>query len=235
MKIIKNISDSLGDMPNLKLPMPDIKFIWKTLKEYSGYKLQVNLLTNHARILDSKNFRIAWGSENVMKHKFERITRGEYLNPGDILGVKRSGGLYEHYAVYIGNNEIIHYSGHEDDFSEKPTIRKAPIKDFFNNANKFFVLDFPQEYGTPVKIHSTVPANISFSEKKAIDYHLYSPEETVLRAKSRIGEDKYSLIFNNCEHFAIWCKTGISESHQINRIINDIVTPLEVTITKNFQ
>ncbi|MDU1323667.1 MAG: lecithin retinol acyltransferase family protein [Clostridiales bacterium] len=35
------------------------------------------------------------------------------------------------------------------------------------------------------------------------DYHLYSPEETVSRARSRLGEEKYALPFNNCEHFAI--------------------------------
>lgn len=235
MKIIKNISDSLGDMPNLKLPTPDIRFLWNTIKEASGYKLQVNLLTNHARILDSKNLRIAWGSENAMRNKFARITRSEYLKPGDILGIKRRGGLYEHYAVYIGNGEVIHYSGQNNDFSEKPTIHQAPIENFFNNDNKFFVLDFPPQYGAPVKIRSTVPANLSFPGKNSVSYHLYSPEETVLRAKSRLGEDSYSLIFNNCEHFAIWCKTGISESHQVNRIINDIVTPLEVAITESFQ
>ena len=47
-------------------------------------------------------------------------------------------------------------------------------------------------------------------------YHLHSPEETVARARSRIGEEKYDLASNNCEHFAIWCKTGVHESHQVN-------------------
>ena len=31
---------------------------------------------------------------------------------------------------------------------------------------------------------------------------------TLERAKSRMGEQKYNLLFNNCEHFANWCKTG---------------------------
>ena len=47
-------------------------------------------------------------------------------------------------------------------------------------------------------------------------YHLYSPEETVARARSKIGEKSYNLFTHNCEHFALWCKTGIDESHQIN-------------------
>lgn len=36
----------------------------------------------------------------------------------------------------------------------------------------------------------------------------YSDRETVRRAYSRIGEDKYNLFHNNCEHFASWCRNG---------------------------
>ena len=54
---------------------------------------------------------------------------------------------------------------------------------------------------------------------KGMRYKLYSPEETVQRACSRLGEKKYRLPTNNCEHFAIWCKTGIRESHQVNRLL----------------
>lgn len=38
----------------------------------------------------------------------------------------------------------------------------------------------------------------------------FSPQEIVNRARSRLGEDKYNLIFNNCEHFARWCRSGDS-------------------------
>ena len=47
----------------------------------------------------------------------------------------------------------------------------------------------------------------------------FIPEVVVERAESRLGEDKYNLLFNNCEHFATWCKTGISESKQIREFI----------------
>ncbi|AOY80071.1 lecithin retinol acyltransferase family protein [Moorena producens JHB] len=41
----------------------------------------------------------------------------------------------------------------------------------------------------------------------------------IRRAKSRLGERQYNLIFNNCEHFANWCKTGKSESQQVKDFI----------------
>jgi len=39
---------------------------------------------------------------------------------------------------------------------------------------------------------------------------------TLQRAISRIGEQDYNLLFNNCEHFATWCKTGRHRSGQID-------------------
>ena len=54
-------------------------------------------------------------------------------------------------------------------------------------------------------------------------YHLYSPEETVARARSRLGETNYNLLTNNCEHFVIWCKTGVSESMQISGMFRSLL------------
>ena len=37
------------------------------------------------------------------------------------------------------------------------------------------------------------------------------------RAQSKIGEELYNLVTNNCEHFAMWCITGRSSCDQINK------------------
>jgi Lecithin retinol acyltransferase/PspA/IM30 family len=47
-------------------------------------------------------------------------------------------------------------------------------------------------------------------------------DHVVERAESRLGEQKYNLLFNNCEHFATWCKTGISYSKQISKFAPSI-------------
>lgn len=36
----------------------------------------------------------------------------------------------------------------------------------------------------------------------------YKRSEIVKRAKSRLGESKYNLVWNNCENFATWCRCG---------------------------
>ena len=40
------------------------------------------------------------------------------------------------------------------------------------------------------------------------------PDVVIQRARSRVGEHKYNLLTNNCEHFARWCKTGQHRSIQ---------------------
>ncbi len=47
----------------------------------------------------------------------------------------------------------------------------------------------------------------------------FIPDVAIQRAKSRLGERKYNLLFNNCEHFATWCKTGVSYSQQIKDFV----------------
>lgn len=42
------------------------------------------------------------------------------------------------------------------------------------------------------------------------------PGPTVLaRAVSRLGENRYDLLFDNCEHFVRWCRAGTAESPQV--------------------
>jgi len=39
--------------------------------------------------------------------------------------------------------------------------------------------------------------------------------EVIRRAQSRVGERRYRLLTNNCEHFCEWCLRGESRSYQI--------------------
>ena len=43
--------------------------------------------------------------------------------------------------------------------------------------------------------------------------------QTLRRAMGRLGEQNYNLLFNNCEHFAHWCKTGRHRSAQVEDVL----------------
>ena len=54
-----------------------------------------------------------------------------------------------------------------------------------------------------------------------VEHPVCSPQGVTLRrAMSRIGEQNYNLLFNNCEHFATWCKTGRHHSDQVQSVID---------------
>jgi hypothetical protein len=43
----------------------------------------------------------------------------------------------------------------------------------------------------------------------------FSRQEIIARAKSRLGDSDYNVIFNNCEHFCNWCIYDKPISHQV--------------------
>ncbi len=64
---------------------------------------------------------------------------------------------------------------------------------------------------------------LDFSHGQEIYQYNYQacfiPDVVINRATTRLGEQKYNLLFNNCEHFATWCKTGVSRSLQVEDFI----------------
>ena len=46
---------------------------WTNIAEYGGWKLQQNMVFHNARILNSENVRIAWGTINGMIKAMDRM------------------------------------------------------------------------------------------------------------------------------------------------------------------
>jgi Lecithin retinol acyltransferase len=106
---------------------------------------------------------------------------------GAHLTTSRRG--YTHHGLYVGHCRVVHYSGLSGFW------QCGPVEEV--SLSRFAV-------GHPVQIvdHDRSP---------------YSPAEIVLRARSRIGENDYRLLTNNCEHFCNWCLCGVSHSAQVER------------------
>ncbi|MEP0871718.1 lecithin retinol acyltransferase family protein [Trichocoleus desertorum AS-A10] len=75
-------------------------------------------------------------------------------------------------------------------------------------------------YVNAKRIGKTLLSKFAKTEKIHIKRHRKSFSQTrvVKRAKRRLGERNYNLIFNNCEHFANWCKKGRSRSSQVEEL-----------------
>lgn len=113
----------------------------------------------------------------------------------DHLSSPRSikGIPYEHHGIYIGKRKVIHYSGFSNGLGSKPDgeICEASVKEFESGE------------GSQVVRYT----------------RSFAPEEVLRRAHSCLGECDYNLVRNNCEHFAVWCKTGRLVSHQCDRVV----------------
>jgi hypothetical protein len=108
------------------------------------------------------------------------------LMPGQHLLARR--GLYSHHGIYIGDGQVVHFSGLSKD-KTTATIRRGTFAAFQN--------------GSRVEV---IPYRRAFS-----------PHHVVRRALSRVGENGYHAFRNNCEHFARWCMTGEHRSPQVEK------------------
>lgn len=163
--------------------------------------------------------------EHDNEHAIKRVVSDDELKPGDVVGVHRMRGLYDHYGIYTGNGGMIHYADPSGDFGTNIVVHRTTLEKFKEDSEYIFVIDFDRfirknkvnifDIITPLGINV---GNI-FKLLLGSNYRIYSPEETVARAESRLGERHYNIATNNCEHFAIWCKTGVSESTQVENFL----------------
>lgn len=153
---------------------------------------------------------------------------------GDIICVSR--GAYEHYAIYVSKQEVIHYIPPDSGLAlewdlSAPTahVSKTGMKRFLDGASSFKVVEFSDAETRKRKTISAMDLGAGIIGRGPLlgwdwlasnpEFHLYSAAETVKRAKSKLGEADYHLVFNNCEHFAVWCKTGMHRSEQVERAL----------------
>ena len=148
---------------------------------------------------------------------------------GDVLRVNR--GLYSHYGVYAADkNHVIHYTGATGPNDFNGIVRETSIEEFLNGSESFSVCTFPEHpMNLPVFPSKNPLAKIIQFARiiKLLDYHLYSGDEAIERARSKLGQGGYNLALNNCEHFAVWCRTGVKYSSQVNNILNIITRILD--------
>ena len=98
---------------------------------------------------------------------------------------------YLHHGIYAGDGRVVHYAGLKDG------LRKGPVEEVS-------LAQFSR--GRPVWIKSQAPSS-------------FQAREVIERARSRVGEDCYKLLTNNCEHFCEWCLRGEHRSYQVEALM----------------
>jgi HRAS-like suppressor 3 len=94
---------------------------------------------------------------------------------------------YVHHGIYAGNGRVIHYAGFHRAY------RRGPVEETTLER-------FTRGRGLQVRAHAAPR---------------YEGAAVVARARTRLGENRYRLWSNNCEHFVEWCIAGTGRSAQV--------------------
>jgi len=105
---------------------------------------------------------------------------------------------YSHHGIYVGGGLVVHYPGFERGLCIGPV--EIVSLEHFARGRPLQVLD----EGAP---------------------H-FDAAEIVERAMSRIGEDRYHVLTNNCEHFCEWCVHAEQRSYQVDGLFHWLTAPL---------
>lgn len=97
---------------------------------------------------------------------------------------------FVHHGIYVGEGRVIH-CGAVSCFLPRGPVEEVSLRDFSR--------------GRPVALRE------GFSPK-------FGALEVIERARSRLGENHYRLLTNNCEHFCEWCLRGRHHSYQVERL-----------------
>ncbi len=93
---------------------------------------------------------------------------------------------FAHHGIYAGDGRVVHYGALMYDIIRKP-VEEVSLEAFAGGRPVFVV-----EH----------------------DESCVGPDEAICRARSRLGEKRYRLLSNNCEHFVEWCLHGVHRSFQ---------------------
>ena len=99
---------------------------------------------------------------------------------------------YSHHGIYVGGNRVIHYAGWSRAALTCRPVEEVTLEQFAGGRAVMARDDSLQRF---------------------------TPAEVVARARSRLGEDRYRIASNNCEHFCHWCRAGENRSAQVDRLL----------------
>lgn len=97
---------------------------------------------------------------------------------------------YTHHGIYVGDGRVVHYAGLSRSWRSGP-VEEVSLAEF--------------ACGREIRV-------------RTCDNPQFEPGEVVARARSRLGEDRYQILANNCEHFCEWCLRGRNRSSQVEHL-----------------
>ncbi|XP_019642089.1 PREDICTED: retinoic acid receptor responder protein 3-like [Branchiostoma belcheri] len=125
---------------------------------------------------------------------------------GDMLQFFR--GTFSHWGVYDGHGKVIHRAGDADD--GRSGFLSYPLSLLSFSGVRTGKAQVREDSFWDVAKDSLVRINNYKDQNGPVP----PGSEIVERARSKLGEEGYNVLWKNCEHFATWCRYGKEQSQQ---------------------
>jgi hypothetical protein len=98
---------------------------------------------------------------------------------------------FAHHGIYVGAGRVVHY-GRVGYYLPGGPVEEVSL------------VEFTRGRGVWVRPH---------------ERSRFECTEVIRRARSRVGEDCYRVLSNNCEHFCEWCIEDEQRSYQVDSLL----------------
>lgn len=143
-------------------------------------------------------------SSDILSRHGWQLSDGETPPLAAHLVTPRRG--YTHHGIYVGDGKVVHYAGLARSWHPGP-VEEVSLAQF--------------ACGHPIRV-------------RLCNNPQFDPAEVVSRARSRIGENRYRVLANNCEHFCEWCLRGRGRSSQVE-VLRSRPQQIAISMLKLFQ
>lgn len=120
-------ADEATPQQNLNVPLPTFggMQLWEDLRVLSGWRVQHNVVASHYRLLDNKDVRRAWGSEEACNAALD-VARSEHaLAPRSSHAVVLLHGLMRSKSMYRSLKTKLEAQGYEVVSVNYPSTRRT--------------------------------------------------------------------------------------------------------------
>ncbi|KAH9488127.1 Phospholipase A and acyltransferase 3 [Bulinus truncatus] len=134
---------------------------------------------------------------------------------GDRIEIKRT--FYSHWALYIGDDKVIHMRG----------VGNASVNSTSTTLFSICGVKFDKAEVAIDEIWDVIGDDKAYvNNSRDSTWNPFDEAGIIREAMKYIGHVKYSVIFANCECFVNWCRYGkwISDQGDTPEIMDEIVT-----------
>lgn len=176
---------------------------------------KLSLLCNF-KLIQSSWFREEQEEQQEEERGAQRVPL-HHPKRGDLLEVPRT--IFTHFGIYLGDNKVAHlipdilpvFTNDSKLVSSVVSNKRLILGCIYRCATVRVDTLEDFAYGCSILVNRM---------DRVMNARAFPDEDVAERAEKLVGTIKYSLLWNNCEHFVTHCRYGHAASRQTEKVVN---------------